>query len=214
MAPAQTGAVTRAEAGEIGGARSGSLSGATIRAEAGDLRGPARNPAVAAANPAVVDAAIGPIGASVSASVEGTLRPDWREHRDEILQAARDVVSLYLELDAIFGEIKAAPSQRGDNAAGERAEALADIREDLREGQTTARLVEEQVQSDEPQGQVLSLAERMLRVLAHNAKWCTRLLSEGAMRQLGADLVPGLHHKLEKLPHLLHRLAALLRSIF
>jgi len=154
------------------------------------------------------------VGADIGPPRAPTLRSDWREHREEILQAARDVVHLYRDLDAIFGKLKVAPSRPGDNAVGEQAEALADFREGLREGEATARLVEEQLQSDEPQVQVLRLAQRMLGVLERGAKWCARLLSEGAIKLLGADLVPALRHKLEKLPHLLHELAALLHHIF
>ena len=98
------------------------------------------------------------------------MRPDWAPYTPQIVQSARDAVSLYMQLDEIFAPLKGQASQREDNRSAERAEAIANFEDDLHAGAFTADILREQLQSSNPQPKIVEQNGHVFRALAHSAK--------------------------------------------
>ena len=144
------------------------------------------------------------------------LKPDWASHISAITQNAQDVVSLYLQLDAILAPLKGQPARPGDNRAQERAEAITDFENDARAAIFTREVLGDQLQSETPDAKIVQQNGYVIRVLASKARRHAEAFSSGVISGIGkyageqlASLIPPLIDRLDHLANLVHSLFTL-----
>jgi hypothetical protein len=152
-----------------------------------------------------------------AATIQATpLKPDWASQVPEILQAARDVVSLYTQLDAILAPLKGQPARPGDNMAQDRAETITDFENDARAAIFTREVLGDQLQSETPDAKIAQQNGYVIRALASKARRYGESFSSGVLSGIGkyageqlATLIPPLIDRLDHLASLVHSLFTL-----